>query len=296
MGEHSTSADRPAVDVILPTHARPHTIGCSIAAVLAQTYSNLTLHVVGDGCSEETARIVKSIDDPRVVLHPFPKARGYGYANRNAVLQSLGGDIVAYSSDDDLWFPDHLEHGVRCLDESKLDYVITRSIHVRSDGNVDPNFFAFDWHFPAVGTFLHNWFHGALTMVHRRSVFDTVGYWNEDLVRFGDRELYARCRRSGLRGEYRDIPTILRFYAQDWDHLYPGLREPPQTAWLARIADPAWRREMRHLAEPGPRSLASRRRQWHDMLRFVRKSGLKFLRFQFERRRSGTKEEGALAQ
>ena len=69
------------VDVILPTHARPHTIRYAIAAVLQQTYPHLVLHVVGDGCDDATAALVEGIRDPRVRFHRFPKAFGYGYAN-----------------------------------------------------------------------------------------------------------------------------------------------------------------------------------------------------------------------
>ncbi|HXC52749.1 MAG TPA: glycosyltransferase family A protein [Candidatus Limnocylindrales bacterium] len=273
----------PTVAVILPTHARPHTIAYSIRSVLRQTWPHLELHVVGDGCDEATAEVVRSFDDPRVIFHPFPKAPGYGYANRNLVLRSLRSDYVTHASDDDLWFPDHLEHAMTALDGGRLDYIVTRSVHVRSSGELDPHFFAFDWRLPLVSGFLHNWFVGATNVVLRRAVLDTIGYWNEALMRFGDRELYERCRTARLAGEYRNHPTILRFYAQDWDHLYKGLAEPPQARFFELLGDPAWCSFVRSQAAPGRRSLAARRRQWLDMLRFTRVSGPKFVRFQIER-------------
>src|SRR6185436_3459422 len=79
----SASPDARAVDVILPTYRRPHTIAYAIRSVLAQTHRDFTLHVVGDGCSAETEAVVDGIQDPRIRFHLFPKAMGFGYAHRN---------------------------------------------------------------------------------------------------------------------------------------------------------------------------------------------------------------------
>lgn len=291
-----SAARVPTVDILLPTHCRPHTIAYSIHSVLRQTHREFTLHVVGDGCDAATEEVVRGFSDPRVVFHRFPKAHGYGYANRNAVLRRCSGDYIAYVSDDDLWFPDHLESGLRLLEESSLELVASRSAHVRSDGNADANFFAFDWQLGPVGPFLRNWFLGALTLIHRRSLFERMGYWDEELARFGDREIYARARASTADIAYRDVPTALRFYAQDWDELYPGLAEPPQRAFLELVGAPRWREELRAAAAAGRRSLATRGRQWSDFFRFARRSGPRFLRFWIQRRRPHGQQEQSLAQ
>ena len=49
------------VDVILPTHRHWQTIGYSIESVLRQTHSDVQLHVVGDGCSNEVVNVVRSL-------------------------------------------------------------------------------------------------------------------------------------------------------------------------------------------------------------------------------------------
>jgi glycosyltransferase involved in cell wall biosynthesis len=275
-----------AVDVLLPTHARPHTIGSAIAAVLAQTHARFSLHVVGDGCDEATAALVADCRDARVRLHRFPKARGFGYANRNQVLRASTAPFVAYANDDDLWFPDHLERGLALLQEARLDLVAFRSIHVAPPDTLDPHFFAFDWHLGAAGQFLRHWFLGAGTLIHRRRVFDRVGYWHAGLVRFGDREFFNRARRSGLPFAIRDEVTVLRFYAQHWDHRYRPNEAPPQTRYLPRLADPHWRAQVRAAAAPGARPLAVRGRQITDFSRFALRSGPKFARFWLERQRA----------
>jgi len=275
-----------AVDVLLPTHARPHTIAYSIAAVLAQTHARLTLHVVGDGCDDATAEVVASVGDPRLRFHRFAKARGFGYANRNRVLRASSAPFVAYANDDDLWFPDHLERGLAALRAQPHDAVAFRSVHVQPPDRFDAYFFAFDWPLGRAGAFLRHWFLGAGTLVHRRRVFDRVGYWNDALVRFGDREFFNRARRAGLAMAVRDEVTVLRFYAQHWDGHYAAGVAPPQARYAPRVADPDWRAAVRRAAAPGRRSLAVRQHQAADFARFALRSGPKFARFWYERWRS----------
>ena len=270
------------VTVILPTHNRPHTIAYSIAAVLRQTHAALELHVVGDGCDDRTEDVVRGFEDSRIRFHHFAKAHGYGYANRNRVLRETTGGWVAYATDDDLWFPDHLEHAIAACERRSLDLVATRSAHVGISGEVDPHFFAFDWSRLPFAEFLRNWFLGALTVVHRRGVFERTGYWNDGLTRFGDREMYNRARVR-VPSAYIDHVTVLRFYAQHWDGRYAHLSEPPQRQFLDRVGDDEWRCRLRAAASPGRRSLAVRREQWRDFMLFAIRSGPKFARFQLER-------------
>jgi len=282
-GDAVASTSDAGVDVILATHERPHTLGYAIDAVLRQTHRRLHLHVVGDGCVPGTEEVVRSFVDPRVHFYSFPKAMGYGYVHRNHVLQRTTAPFIAYMTDDDLWFPDHLENGVRLLQEHTLDLVAFRSYHVQFPNELDPYFFAFDWRSRFATQFLRNWFTGSVTCVHRRSVFDRVGYWNDQLFRFGDREFYNRVRVSTVPSQWVDQVTVLRFYAQHWNHRYRDLKEPPQKTWAPLVQDPAWRERLRRQAAPGRRSLATRAHQWADFVRFAFYSGPKFLRFWHQR-------------
>jgi glycosyltransferase involved in cell wall biosynthesis len=275
-----------AFDVILPTHDRPHTLPWAIRSVLHQTHGAFTLHVIGDGCGDDTEAVVRGFDDSRVRFHRFPKAHGFGYAHRNRVLAAADAPYVAYMTDDDLWFPDHLERGLRGLTQGRLDLVAFRSVLVRPPDTFDPYFFAFDWRIGWPGRWLRNWFMGAVSCVHRRAVFDSVGYWNEELSRFGDREFYNRLRISSRPSAYLDHPTVLRFYAQHWDAVYARAVEPPQQKFLSATQDEAWRRSVYAALRPGGRSPRVRAAQWRDFFAFGFHSGFRFLRFGIEQRRS----------
>jgi glycosyltransferase involved in cell wall biosynthesis len=279
----ATRAD--AVDIVLPTFRRPHTIGFAIRSVLGQTHRHFTLHVVGDGCSAETEEVVRSFDDPRLRFRRFPKATGFGYVHRNVVLRESAAPYVAYMTDDDLWFPDHLERGLQTLGRGEAGLVAFRSVQVRHPDLLDPYFFAFDWRLGPPSCWLRNWFMGSVNCVHRRDVFAQVGYWNDRLFRFGDREFYNRVRTSSVVTRYLDRVTVLRFYAQHWDGRYDGLPAPPQGPYLERIQDPAWRESV-HQALAGSRGFAVRRRQAADFFAFAVRSGPKFARFWYQKLRS----------
>jgi glycosyltransferase involved in cell wall biosynthesis len=253
--------------------------------VLGQTEPRFALHVIGDGCAAATEAAVAAVGDPRVRFYRFPKAHGFGYANRNTVLARTAAPFVAYMTDDDLWFPDHLASALRALEERGLDLVAFRSGQVRVPDDPDPYFFAFDWRIPGLSPFLRRWFMGAVGSVHRRSVFDAVGYWNDALFRFGDREFYNRVRSSPLPSAYLEHVTVLRFYAQRWDPAYVRGAAPPQARYLERLRDPAWVEAFRAAAHSGGRSFRVRGWQAADFAAFALRSGPRFVRFLWQRRR-----------
>jgi hypothetical protein len=111
----------PLVSVIVPTYDN-HT-GLrerGIPSVLAQTYRNFELLVVGDRAPEETGRVVAQFADQRIryknlsVRGPYPEDRHQrwlmaGSAPFNAALPLAGGRWLAPFADDDAMRPDALE-------------------------------------------------------------------------------------------------------------------------------------------------------------------------------------------
>jgi len=265
-------------DVILPTRGRAHTIGFAIDSVLRQTVADFTLEVVGDGSDEQTERAVLDAADPRVRFTHFPKGMGFGYSHRNTVLRRGRSPYVAYMTDDDLLFPDHLELALSVLEKPGPSLAAFRAAQVRFPDDLDPRFFAFDWHLGGLSHFLRDWFIGSANLAHRRALFDRLGYWDETLFRFGDREFYNRARRAG-ESVFVDEVTLLRFFARQWDHRYALLPEPPQARYARLMRDPDWRLQLRRRAARGARGASVRLAQARDFLGFAIASGPRFLRF-----------------
>jgi hypothetical protein len=186
-------------------------------------------------------------------------------------------------TDDDLMFPDHLALARSALESGPARLVAFRCAQVRFPDDLDPFFFPFDWKLPFLAGFLRNWFVGSANLVHRRSLFERIGYWDASLLRFGDREFFRRARLAG-EAAYFGETTLLRFFAAEWDARYPGLPEPPQKRYLERIRDPRWVRGLRERVASGRRGIPARAGQMRDFARFAARSGPKFARFALRRR------------
>jgi glycosyltransferase involved in cell wall biosynthesis len=99
--------------VIIPTFNHGPTINFSLRSVLAQTYQDFQVYVIGDGTTDETRQLMKSWQkrDARIHFVDKPKSPRNGEPYRHELLTSLKlkpTDFVCYLADDDMWFPDHL--------------------------------------------------------------------------------------------------------------------------------------------------------------------------------------------
>ena len=268
----------PRVSILLPTHNRADVIGFAIQSVLAQTFGDFELLVVGDGCTDNTAEVVRAFDDRRITWLDLPKVPGVGYANRNRALRTAAGDIIAYQAHDDLWLPDHLQRLVDGLVENEAEFAYSMSLDVSIDGHITTQ--VFNLHDLYVWRLWHTKHIGYLPMcnvVHRRACFEKYGHWNERLIRGGDWELWMRIIERGGRQNfaYLPLPTTLHFVA-DWRRgaatwrgrlwramrvretadlpelklaLRPGVTEQ-ETAWLDMQAAPfPWSRAVRRAVQ-----------------------------------------------
>jgi glycosyltransferase involved in cell wall biosynthesis len=108
---------QPLVSVIIGTKDRPLLIMRAINTILAQTYPNFECLVIDCGSSDETLKLVNSIEDKRVThykLQPDPgrvESLTYG-------INLSKGDYITFLDDDDEYMPDKLELQVKVLERS----------------------------------------------------------------------------------------------------------------------------------------------------------------------------------
>lgn len=209
----------PLFSIVLPTHNRPDVLHFAIRSVLAQTIRDFELLIVGDGCTDQTAEIVKGFDDARITWFDLPKAPNFGYANRNIVLRQVRGKYIAFMAHDDLWLPDHLERFIPAFERPGIELAYSQPVWVSPDGKITPTIFNLVDDALTLEMFLAKKTNRipAACVVHRRECLDRYGYWDDSLPREGDLDMWGRIIKGGGRQNvaYLRAATCLHFRA-DW--------------------------------------------------------------------------------
>jgi glycosyltransferase involved in cell wall biosynthesis len=99
----------PLVSVVMPAKNEERYIATAIRSILDQTYSHLELIIVDDYSSDGTSDVVRSFQDPRVVLHTKTSEPPGISASRNIAIQLAQGAMIANQDADDCSHPERLE-------------------------------------------------------------------------------------------------------------------------------------------------------------------------------------------
>jgi glycosyltransferase involved in cell wall biosynthesis len=119
--------NNPAVTIVLATYYRPDALADTIESVLAQTYTDWGLLVIGDACSPRTGELVNSFDDHRIRYVNLPERCGEQSGPNSVGLAMADSPFVALLNHDDLWFPDHLARAIGKLEASGRDLFSARA-------------------------------------------------------------------------------------------------------------------------------------------------------------------------
>ena len=205
-------AERPSVTVGIPTRNRSGLLRRTIESVLAQTYPSFTLVVSDNGSDDDTAEVVASYEDPRLVYRPRdpPVERAENY---NGLVESAETDFVVLVADDDELLPDHLALSVEALERwPSAGVAHTGYLMIDGDGNtlaqhVSPFRTAELLVFESGRDFLERSMRkSGPTMAFSSAVFRKAAFLDGDRLRLRD-------------GVSDDFPLFLRI-ATRWDFAY----------------------------------------------------------------------------
>jgi glycosyltransferase involved in cell wall biosynthesis len=126
----------PLISVCVPTYNRASIlIERAVASVLAQTYTNFELIIVGDHCTDNTEELLSKIKDPRIKFFNLPsRERKYrqnienhwfvgGAIPANKAMEIANGKWIARVDDDDTWTPNHLEKLLQFAEQGGYEFV-----------------------------------------------------------------------------------------------------------------------------------------------------------------------------
>ena len=200
------------VCVILPTFNRADLISETIDSLLRQTRPVEDILVVDDGSTDQTAQRVAAFGN-KVRYHK--KENGGKAAALNLGLKMTTAEFVWICDDDDLLLPDACE---RILQEFEADPTLDYCAGTHKDFHVDPSTGTkiitdaayVRWSSP------EEIFRVALDgcniwqpgLIVRRSVYDSVGEFDEALIRSQDYEMLLRVTRA-YKGLFLKEPVFL---------------------------------------------------------------------------------------
>jgi glycosyltransferase involved in cell wall biosynthesis len=123
----------PAISVIIPTYERSWGLRRAIASVLAQTFSDFDLIVSDDCSSDDTADVVRSFVDARILYRRNLVNLGVP-GNWSAGLRLAQGEYVCFLMDDDCYAPTFLARRIEVANAMGTTAVFSSYLRQPEDG------------------------------------------------------------------------------------------------------------------------------------------------------------------
>jgi glycosyltransferase involved in cell wall biosynthesis len=124
----------PLVSVVTATYNRSNVLRLTVESVLASSFSDWEMIVVGDACTDDTAAMIEAVHDPRIRFVNLSSNHGEQSRPNNEGLRLARGRYIAFLNHDDLWTNHHLAVTVAELEKGTAPFVHTLALTVPADG------------------------------------------------------------------------------------------------------------------------------------------------------------------
>lgn len=219
----------PRVSVIVPVYNGERTIGECVQSIFALSFprNDVELLLIDNASSDGTSTILDGYRDRAIVLYEVERGPA---AARNRGLRNATGDIVAFTDADCVVHRDWLGHLIEPLRDHAVG-IAGGTILARRPSNAIAEFgerihdhrMAIEYDSPPYAITM-NW-------ASRRSVFDEVGLFDEELLRCEDCDLAYRVVAAGYRivhepaavVYHRNEQTFAGLIAEGYAHGYHSI-------------------------------------------------------------------------
>lgn len=205
----------PCVSIVLPTYKRARVLPWAIRSVLAQTFTDWELIVVDDNSPDDTAQVVADFTDPRIrYVKNDPNLKLPRALNRGFSLAR--GDLLTWTSDDNLYGPQAIEKMVQRLQAGGCDLVYADYwLFSEQDEQGQP---VGPQHDRLPGSVqLHKGNHIGACFMYTRRAYEAVGDYDPELFLVEDYDYFIRIARQFTLAH---IAEPMYYFRRDDDTLY----------------------------------------------------------------------------
>jgi len=177
------------VSVIIPTYNRAWILKETIESVLNQDYKKFEIIVVDDGSTDNTNEILGSYENINVIQQEH---KGVSAA-RNVGVAVSNGSLIAFLDSDDLWLPGKLTAQVEFFHNNPSAMICqTEEIWLRDGKRVNPGKKHKKYSGMIFEQSLLLCIVSPSAVMMKRSLFDSIGGFDESLTACEDYDLWLR--------------------------------------------------------------------------------------------------------
>ncbi len=194
------------VSVIIPAYNGENFIAGAIKNIREQNYASLEIIIIDDGSTDGTAEVIAGFKD--TVRYVYQPNRGPAAARNRGILMS-SGDAIAFLDVDDLWSPNALHRHAGYLAANPSVDIVQGLIQKMQFDKPSSS----PYRFINLGSALY-----------RKSVFDTVGLFDETLRYNEDTDWFFRAWEHNISKAVLDEVTL--FYRIHNGNMTNGVNLP----------------------------------------------------------------------
>ncbi len=209
--------DNPLVSIIMPAYNAAGHIAFAIESALIQNYRNFELIIVDDGSTDNTKEIIAGFNDDKIKC--FYKQNSGPAAARNLGLKKANGSFIVFLDADDMLTIDFIAKPLqhfekfpqadlvycddRLIDENDKTIRIIKRLDFSNRTDLIKNLFSHGYSLVPFRTCI------------RKSVFDKIGPFDEQLIVAEDYDMLRRFLKYNLNFQHLTEPLYLRRMTDD---------------------------------------------------------------------------------
>jgi len=184
----------PLISVIVPVCNGDKYLSEALDSVLAQTYKPIEIILVDDGSTDRTSQIVNELQLRHPYIHyHFQENQGLA-ASRNRGISLARADFIAFIDADDIWEPEKLTSQMNLIEKNQDVEMVSGKVRQFISPEV-PESERHKYRFRTEDMQTNM----MTAVLLRKTVFETYGYFNPDLLVGPDMDWVLHAMEKGLK-------------------------------------------------------------------------------------------------